>query len=199
MLRLIKIETGSSPCMSVKPGKHTIYQAAICIFEGNQTTICVCTIWWHLKYIDNFLYYFSFPFQVGCIFSTSRTYLWWKCGAQIQILVNIWLFILCQSSTDQSTVDTDIPYRVAGLIFALIQLLCIIILMSQVGWPVLVLFIIILAISIWYQASQIILMIPWFLIEQCMQCHAHYTMHSICVKDYNFIAELLHQFCQRIS
>ncbi|KAF3945234.1 hypothetical protein CMV_028379 [Castanea mollissima] len=39
--------------------------------------------------------------------------------------------ILSRSSTDQSTVDTDIPYRLAGLAFALIQLLSIIILMSQ--------------------------------------------------------------------
>ena len=38
--------------------------------------------------------------------------------------------------------------------FSLIQLVCIIILMSQVGWPVLIMFIIIIAISIWYQASQ---------------------------------------------
>ncbi|ONK71139.1 uncharacterized protein A4U43_C04F5110 [Asparagus officinalis] len=59
--------------------------------------------------------------------------------------------ILNRSSTDQSTLDTDIPYRVAGLVFALIQLLCIIALMSQVGWPVLVLFVIVLAISFWYQ------------------------------------------------
>ncbi|KAE8665038.1 ABC transporter C family member 3 [Hibiscus syriacus] len=36
--------------------------------------------------------------------------------------------ILSRSSTDQSTLDTDIPYRVAGLAFALIQLFSIIIL-----------------------------------------------------------------------
>ncbi|XP_072998587.1 putative ABC transporter C family member 15 [Typha latifolia] len=59
--------------------------------------------------------------------------------------------ILNRSSTDQSTVDTDIPYRLAGLVFALIQLLSIIILMSQVAWPVFILFVIIIAISIWYQ------------------------------------------------
>ncbi|KAA0034217.1 ABC transporter C family member 13-like [Cucumis melo var. makuwa] len=39
--------------------------------------------------------------------------------------------ILCRSSTDQSTLDTDIPYRLGGLAFALIQLLSIIILMSK--------------------------------------------------------------------
>uniref|UniRef100_A0A7N2R1N5 ABC-type xenobiotic transporter n=1 Tax=Quercus lobata TaxID=97700 RepID=A0A7N2R1N5_QUELO len=59
--------------------------------------------------------------------------------------------ILSRSSTDQSTVDTDIPYRLAGLAFALIQLLSIIILMSQVSWLVFVLFLAIIAISMWYQ------------------------------------------------
>ncbi|XP_074586209.1 putative ABC transporter C family member 15 [Curcuma longa] len=59
--------------------------------------------------------------------------------------------ILNRSSTDQSTVDTDIPYRLAGLVFALVQLLCIIVLMSQVAWPVFILFVIAVAISIWYQ------------------------------------------------
>ncbi|KAG6713738.1 hypothetical protein I3843_05G153700 [Carya illinoinensis] len=60
-----------------------------------------------------------------------------------------------RSSTDQSTVDTDIPYRLAGLVFALIQLLSIIILMSQVAWQVFLLFLAILAISMWYQAYYI--------------------------------------------
>uniref|UniRef100_A0A2C9USP1 ABC-type xenobiotic transporter n=1 Tax=Manihot esculenta TaxID=3983 RepID=A0A2C9USP1_MANES len=63
--------------------------------------------------------------------------------------------ILSRSSTDQSTVDTDIPYRLAGLAFALIQLLSIIILMSHVAWPVFLLFLVILGISIWYQAYYI--------------------------------------------
>lgn len=63
--------------------------------------------------------------------------------------------ILSRSSTDQSTVDTDIPYRLAGLAFALIQLLSIIILMSQVAWQVLPIFLVILGISIWYQAYYI--------------------------------------------
>ncbi|KAJ6356387.1 hypothetical protein OIU78_004484 [Salix suchowensis] len=63
--------------------------------------------------------------------------------------------ILSRSSTDQSTVDTDIPYRLAGLAFALIQLLSIIILMSQVAWQVFPIFLVILGISIWYQAYYI--------------------------------------------
>ncbi|KAA0034219.1 putative ABC transporter C family member 15 [Cucumis melo var. makuwa] len=60
--------------------------------------------------------------------------------------------ILSRSSTDQSTLDTDIPYRLGGLAFALIQLLSIIILMSKVAWQVFPLFLVVLAISIWYQA-----------------------------------------------
>nr|QVT92275.1 ABC transporter [Salvia miltiorrhiza] len=39
--------------------------------------------------------------------------------------------ILNRSSTDQSIVDTDIPYRLAGLAFAIIQLLSIVALMCQ--------------------------------------------------------------------
>ncbi|KAK9108406.1 hypothetical protein Syun_024417 [Stephania yunnanensis] len=58
--------------------------------------------------------------------------------------------ILSRSSNDQSTVDTDIPYRVAGLAFALIQLLSIIILMSYIAWQVFLLFVAILAISVYY-------------------------------------------------
>ncbi|KAL2569510.1 hypothetical protein AAZV13_18G131400 [Glycine max] len=41
---------------------------------------------------------------------------------------------MSRSSTDQSTPDTYIPYRLEGLVFALIQLLSIIVLMSQVAW-----------------------------------------------------------------
>lgn len=59
---------------------------------------------------------------------------------------------MMQSSTDQGTLDTDIPYRLGGLAFALIQLLSIIILMSKVAWQVFPLFLVVLAISIWYQA-----------------------------------------------
>ncbi|KAM2334117.1 hypothetical protein ACFXTH_011707 [Malus domestica] len=63
--------------------------------------------------------------------------------------------ILNRSSTDQSTVDMDIPYRLAGLVFALIQLISIIILMSQVAWQVFILFLVVLALSGWYQAYYI--------------------------------------------
>ncbi|KAK9673866.1 hypothetical protein RND81_12G194700 [Saponaria officinalis] len=60
--------------------------------------------------------------------------------------------ILSRSSTDQSTCDTDIPYRVAGLVFALIQLLSIIILMSQIKWQIILIFAAVIAISAWYQS-----------------------------------------------
>lgn len=63
--------------------------------------------------------------------------------------------ILNRSSTDQSTVDVDVPYRLAGLVFAIIQLLSIILLMSHVAWPIFFLCIIIIGISIWYQAYYI--------------------------------------------
>ncbi|MCL7048634.1 hypothetical protein MKW94_014464, partial [Papaver nudicaule] len=63
--------------------------------------------------------------------------------------------ILNRSSTDQSSVDMDIPYRLGGLAFALIQLMSIIILMSQVAWQVIFLFVVVVAISIWYQAYYI--------------------------------------------
>ncbi|CAN4090494.1 unnamed protein product [Withania somnifera] len=63
--------------------------------------------------------------------------------------------ILNRSSTDQSIVDTDIPYRLAGLAFALIQLLSIIFLMSNVAWQIFFLFLLIIAISVWYQAYYI--------------------------------------------
>ncbi|KAK9934459.1 hypothetical protein M0R45_021603 [Rubus argutus] len=63
--------------------------------------------------------------------------------------------ILNRSSTDQSTADMDIPYRLAGLAFALIQLISIMVLMSQVAWQVFLLFLAVLALSIWYQAYYI--------------------------------------------
>ncbi|KAI8021399.1 putative ABC transporter C family member 15 [Camellia lanceoleosa] len=59
--------------------------------------------------------------------------------------------ILNRSSTDQSTMDTNIPYRLAGLAFALIQLFSIIILMCMVSWQLPLLFLLILVIFVWYQ------------------------------------------------
>ena len=44
--------------------------------------------------------------------------------------------VLLQASTDQSALDTNIPYQIASFAFILIQLLGIIAVMSQVAWQV---------------------------------------------------------------
>lgn len=59
--------------------------------------------------------------------------------------------ILNRASTDQSTVDTDIPYRLGGLAFAVIQLLGIATIISLVAWQVFIVLIPVTAISLWYQ------------------------------------------------
>lgn len=61
--------------------------------------------------------------------------------------------ILDRSSTDQATVDTDISYRVAGLVFALIELISVIAVLSHVAWQVFLLFLAIFEISVWYQVN----------------------------------------------
>ncbi|TQD89239.1 hypothetical protein C1H46_025232 [Malus baccata] len=57
--------------------------------------------------------------------------------------------LLIASSTDQSTVGMDIPFRLAGLVLALIQLIGSVILMSVVAWQVILLFLVIFALSAW--------------------------------------------------
>ncbi|KAF1890351.1 hypothetical protein Lal_00013605 [Lupinus albus] len=59
--------------------------------------------------------------------------------------------ILNRASTDQSAVDTDIPFQIGSFAFSLIQLFGIIAVMSQVAWQVFIVFIPVIAISIWYQ------------------------------------------------
>jgi len=59
--------------------------------------------------------------------------------------------VLLQASTDQSALDTDIPYQIASFAFILIQLLGIIAVMSQAAWQVFVVFIPVIAISVLYQ------------------------------------------------
>lgn len=59
--------------------------------------------------------------------------------------------ILNRASTDQSAVDLNIPSQVGAFAFSLIQLLGIIVVMSQVAWQVFVIFIPVTAISLWYQ------------------------------------------------
>ncbi|CAL4951906.1 unnamed protein product [Urochloa decumbens] len=59
--------------------------------------------------------------------------------------------ILNRASTDQSEVDTSIAYQMGAVAFAVIQLVGIIAVMSQVAWQVFVVFIPVGAACIWYQ------------------------------------------------
>ncbi|KAG8058732.1 hypothetical protein GUJ93_ZPchr0002g24629 [Zizania palustris] len=56
-----------------------------------------------------------------------------------------------QASTDQSTVDTRIFDLMGYLLFPAIELLGTIIVMSRVAWPVFVIFVPVIAASLWYQ------------------------------------------------
>lgn len=56
-----------------------------------------------------------------------------------------------QASTDQSEVDTSIAYQMGSVAFAVIQLVGIIAVMSQVAWQVFVVFIPVAATCFWYQ------------------------------------------------
>ncbi|XP_065040029.1 ABC transporter C family member 3-like isoform X3 [Musa acuminata AAA Group] len=59
--------------------------------------------------------------------------------------------ILNRVSTDQGGVDTYIPIQIGSFAFSIINLLGIILVMSQVAWPVLIIFIPVIATCIWYQ------------------------------------------------
>ncbi|KAJ8766555.1 hypothetical protein K2173_023802 [Erythroxylum novogranatense] len=59
--------------------------------------------------------------------------------------------ILNRASTDQAAVELQIPYQFGSVAFAMIQLLGIIAVMSQVAWQVFIVFIPVIAICIWYQ------------------------------------------------
>ncbi|CAL5091324.1 unnamed protein product [Urochloa decumbens] len=59
--------------------------------------------------------------------------------------------ILNRASTDQSTVDTRIFGLMGYLLFPAIEILGTIVLMSQVAWPVFIIFIPIIIASLWYQ------------------------------------------------
>ncbi|XP_058074514.1 ABC transporter C family member 3-like [Magnolia sinica] len=59
--------------------------------------------------------------------------------------------ILNRASTDQSAVDTSIPFQMGSTANAIIGLLGIIAVMSQVAWQVLIVFIPVIATCIWYQ------------------------------------------------
>ena len=58
---------------------------------------------------------------------------------------------MLQASTDQSVVDTLLPFQMGSVAFSIIQLLGIIAVMSQIAWQVFIIFIPVIAISIWYQ------------------------------------------------
>lgn len=62
-----------------------------------------------------------------------------------------------QFSTDQSVVDTDISYRLAGLVFAIIQLISVVFLLSLVDWKFVLLFLVIFYISMRYQVYTFVL------------------------------------------
>ncbi|CAM8990670.1 unnamed protein product [Rhodiola kirilowii] len=59
--------------------------------------------------------------------------------------------ILNRASTDQSAVDLSIAYQIATFAFSMIQLMGIIGVMSQVAWQVFIVFIPVIAASIWCQ------------------------------------------------
>ncbi|CAL4978156.1 unnamed protein product [Urochloa decumbens] len=59
--------------------------------------------------------------------------------------------ILNRASTDQSEVDTSIAYQMGAVAFAVIQLVGIIAVMSQVAWQVFAVFVPVGAACIWYQ------------------------------------------------
>ncbi|XP_058074547.1 ABC transporter C family member 3-like isoform X2 [Magnolia sinica] len=59
--------------------------------------------------------------------------------------------ILNRVSTDQSAVDIAIPLQIGSFAFSAIQLLGVIVVMSQVAWPVFIIFIPMIATGIWYQ------------------------------------------------
>ncbi|XVF77148.1 hypothetical protein PTKIN_Ptkin14bG0017600 [Pterospermum kingtungense] len=59
--------------------------------------------------------------------------------------------ILNRASTDQSAVDMNIPYQVGAFVSAIVQLLGVIAVMSQVAWQIFILFIPVIAACIWYQ------------------------------------------------
>uniref|UniRef100_A0A803LN55 ABC-type xenobiotic transporter n=1 Tax=Chenopodium quinoa TaxID=63459 RepID=A0A803LN55_CHEQI len=59
--------------------------------------------------------------------------------------------ILNRASTDQSAVDLNIPSQIGAFAFSFIQLLGIIVVMSQITWQVFVIFIPVTAVSLWYQ------------------------------------------------
>ena len=89
-------------------------------------------------------------------FSLSLSLKYTQTFFQINIIgvkIFIYIYVSLQVSTDQSAVDLNIQYQVAGVAFSMIQLLGIIAVMSQVAWQVFFIFIPVIAACIWYQVS----------------------------------------------
>ncbi|KAJ9565075.1 hypothetical protein OSB04_001041 [Centaurea solstitialis] len=59
--------------------------------------------------------------------------------------------ILNRASTDQSVVDTQVPYQVGSFVFSIVQLLAIITVMSLAAWQVILFFVPVAGMCIWLQ------------------------------------------------
>jgi hypothetical protein len=70
---------------------------------------------------------------------------------QSHLMTILTRIIFLQASTDQNSVDLNIPNRVAGVAFSMIRLLGIIAVMSQVAWQVFIIFIPVVTACVWYQ------------------------------------------------
>lgn len=83
----------------------------------------------------------------------------------IRIFIHIQLIMKVetklQASSDQSTVDTSIFDLMGYVLFPVIELLGTIILMSRVAWPVFVIFVPIIAASLWYQVFFLLYILCW--------------------------------------
>lgn len=65
-------------------------------------------------------------------------------------------FVLSQASADQSSVDMDVASIISSFAFSLIHVVAIITIMSQVAWQVFIIFIPVIAISIWLQVYTLV-------------------------------------------
>nr|GEX68856.1 ABC transporter C family member 3-like [Tanacetum cinerariifolium] len=70
-------------------------------------------------------------------------------------LIIVYVALAAGSTTDHSAVDMQIPYQVGSFVFAIIQLLGIIEVMSQCAWQVIIVFIPVAGMCIWLQHYQL--------------------------------------------
>lgn len=92
-----------------------------------------------------------------------------------------------QASTDQTAVDLTISNAVGVFVFAVVQILAVIAIMSQISWQVLLVFIPVIAICVWLQV-----------------CHINFStdnnhMYDNYVKFYLFLVAILRVFSTRVS